>query len=190
MFFTLEKIISLILVYKYAIIFPIAIIEGPIVTLVAGSLAATGHLNLELTFVVVVVADVVGDVLHYVIGRYGGLYFIQRWRGFFTIDQKKLEMLEHTFSHHGRKVLLLGKLQSLGSVVLLAAGMAKYNFGLFLWYNTLATVCKSGVLLMIGYLFYQQLATSNSIIVKTGIFLSILLVIFVIWYLHKRPLSV
>ena len=39
-------VISWLLAYRYAILFPLVIIEGPIVTILAGFLASLGQFNL------------------------------------------------------------------------------------------------------------------------------------------------
>jgi hypothetical protein len=44
MFFSLQKITALLIAYRYAIIFPIAVIEGPAVSIIVGSLSQAGYL--------------------------------------------------------------------------------------------------------------------------------------------------
>jgi membrane protein DedA with SNARE-associated domain len=186
MFFTLQKIIALLITYKYAIIFPIAVIEGPTVSIIAGSLAQAGYLNVFLVYALIVFGDMVGDTIYYAIGRFGGLYFIRRWNHVFKIDTKKLIHIEKTFTDHGAKLLFIGKTQGLGSVVLMSAGLAKYPYGPFMWYNTLATLLKSFILLYIGYAFAKQYSVATDYIFKVGVVMSFVFLVGMYFYVRKQ----
>jgi len=43
-----QHFIQLLLTYKYLILFPMALIEGPIITIIAGFIASLGYLNLPI----------------------------------------------------------------------------------------------------------------------------------------------
>ena len=57
-------------VYGYAALLPLAIIEGPAVTVFAAFLAAQGVFDVVGVYAIVVLGDLVGDVLHYAVGRW------------------------------------------------------------------------------------------------------------------------
>ena len=56
-------IAALVTAYGLIVLTPLAIVEGPIVTIIAASLAGQGLLSLKAVFVCVVLADLVGDSL-------------------------------------------------------------------------------------------------------------------------------
>ncbi len=186
MFFSLQNIIDLLITYKYAIIFPVSIIEGPAVSIIAGSLAQAGYINVYIVYFLVVLGDIVGDTMYYAIGRFGGLYFIRRWNHILKINTEKVVSLEKTFEKHGPKLIVIGKTQGLGSIVLMSAGLAKYPYLPFIWYNTLVTLVKSFVLLYVGYAFGKQYTVANNYIVKIGIILSFVFLVGVYLYFTKR----
>lgn len=62
-------------VYGYAALLPLAVIEGPAVTVFAAFLAAEGVFSVAAVYVVVVIGDLLGDVVYYAIGR----WMIGRW---------------------------------------------------------------------------------------------------------------
>src|SRR5258708_12893626 len=68
MFFSFTKILELLVHYRYFVLFPISIVEGPIVTVLGGFLASMGQLSVLWVFVVVVLGDLVGDSLYYFLG--------------------------------------------------------------------------------------------------------------------------
>jgi membrane protein DedA with SNARE-associated domain len=187
MFFSLQKIIALLITFKYVIIFPIAVIEGPAVSILAGYLAQEGYFNVYFVYALIVFGDMVGDGIYYAIGRFGGLYFIRKWNHFFKIDTMRLISLEKTFNNHGPKLLFIGKTQGLGSLILMSAGLAKYRFWPYMCYNTLATLLKSFILLYLGYVFGKQYASANDYIFKFGVIMSFAFIIAVYFYFRKKP---
>ena len=180
----MEHIYTLILTYKYAILLPIAIIEGPSISIIAGALIATGILNLYIVYVLVVLGDVIGDTLYYCLGRFGGLHSL--FARLLKVDIKKITSLERVFKDDGPKFIFLGKTQGLGAVVLIAGGLAKYPYGLFIFYNTLATLLKSALLLAIGFYFSKQYVVANDYITKIGIVLTVAFLIGSYLYFHKK----
>jgi membrane protein DedA with SNARE-associated domain len=56
-------------VYGYAALLPLAVIEGPAVTVFAAFLAAQGVFDVFGVYAIVVLGDLIGDVLYYAVGR-------------------------------------------------------------------------------------------------------------------------
>ena len=175
---SLSEISILLDNYKYLFLFPIVVIEGPIITVIAGLLVSLGHLNVFIAYPLIVFADVVGDSLYYIIGYYGRIKFIERWGRFLGITKERVKKLENLFVSHTGKTLAIGKLtHAAGAVVLVAAGVARVPYWQFVWYNFLPTIPKSLAFLLVGYYFgkaYQQI---------DNYFNDIVLVLFVIFVL-------
>ena len=154
------KIASLLISYRYAIFFPITIVEGPIATLIAGFLVSLGYFNIFAVYGVAVVGDLVGDMIYYVIGSAGGEQILKRGR-FLGIKTEQLTKLQEHFKAHAGKTLLFGKwTHAVGGAILLAGGIARMSFKKFIWFNFLGTLPKALVFLIIGYYFgqaYQQI---------------------------------
>lgn len=156
MHFTLAEILKWLLYYKYLALFPLMVIGGPVVAVASGSLVAAKILNFAIVFLVIVAADLTGDTIYYSIGRWGGLNFIKRWGHYIGIDEAKVSGLKSHFVKHGGKTLLFGKwTQAIGGVILLAAGAAEMPYLTYLWYNLLATLPKTLLLLLIGFYFIR-----------------------------------
>lgn len=186
MFLGIDKVMALLISYKYAIIFPIAVIEGPTISIIAGVLVGRGYFNLFLVYIIIFAADLVGDTVYYCIGRYGGKYLVETQNRMFSIEPKKFDALEAAFVRHGAKLLFFGKLQGLGSVVLMAAGVVKYPYSTFIMYNAIATIFKSAALLLLGYFFYQQFAVVDSYVFQVGAALSVVFLGVAYWYARKQ----
>ena len=63
------EITSLISNHGLAILAPLSIIEGPIVTVIAAYLARQGLLVLWQVAICVIIGDLLGDLLYYSVGR-------------------------------------------------------------------------------------------------------------------------
>ena len=138
--------------YGIAILAPLAIIEGPIVTVIAAWLASLGLLNLWEVLICVILADLVGDSLMYLAGRFGLDWIPARWRIGLRLNRRRLLRLAQMFQTNGAKILIIGKLtHAAGFAVLLAAGAARMPFLTFLTANFVATVPKCLALAAIGY---------------------------------------
>jgi membrane protein DedA with SNARE-associated domain len=171
-------------------LFPVSIIEGPIVTVIAGFLVSLHQINLGIAYVVLVMGDVVGDSALYFFGFYGGHRFIKRWGHLIRVTDEDVDKLGDHFGSHSGKTLIIGKLtHSLGSVVLFSAGMAKMPFWKFIWYNLVSTLPKTLVLLIVGYYFgeaYPQIKTYFDYITLAGLLIVVLAVVFYLFFKRSK----
>lgn len=152
--FTLQGIIAWIIQYKYAVMLPIAVVEGPIVTVLGGFLSAHGILNAYIVYGVSLLGDIIGDLLYYALGRWGRETFLMKWASFVGVTKERIKKLELHFEQHSGKTLILGKIShGIGSVVLIAAGASKMPVGKFVWYNLVSSLPKSLAFILIGYYF-------------------------------------
>jgi membrane protein DedA with SNARE-associated domain len=148
---SLDSMVALLATYKYILLFPISIVEGPIVSVIAGLLCSTGVLSLPVVYAVLIAGDMVGDTLYYSIGRWGGRPFIKKWGYIFGLHENRVIAMENHFKNHPGKTLLVGKTQAIGGLFLAAAGLSKMSYPLFMWFNLIGTTVKSLILLLIGY---------------------------------------
>jgi len=186
-----EQIIPWLTRYKYFAIFPLAFFEGPIITIIAGFLASLGYLNFLAAYLVIVAADGTSDLMYFWLGEKGGRKFIVRWGRYLGIAQKQAEALEKYFSRHGGRMLFLGKLShGIGTVFLVAAGLAKMPFLKFIFYNTLATLLKSLALITIGFYFGQAFMTINAYLERIALISVGVAVLFgLIYFFYLRKTS-
>ncbi len=147
-----DAVLQLMHSYGLWLLAPVAILEGPIVTVIAGYMAHLGAFNVTAAYVVVVLADLVGDSLLYWFGRSGVGWLSDKWRARLGLTDARLNQLAEHFRVQGGRTLVIAKLtHSLGLVALIAAGVSRMRMVPFLWYNLLATLPKSLFFLIIGY---------------------------------------
>ena len=166
--------------------FLLSIIEGPIVTIIGAFLVSIGYLHILPLYILAVLGDLVGDLIHYAIGHFSKKRFT-RTGTLFGISKEKILKVESHFGDHGGKTIFFGKIShSLGFVILVAAGLVGMPLGEFLFYNLLGTLPKSLVLIGIGYYFGSAYQSIDSYITYIGMGLFIILIVGIgIWYIRK-----
>jgi len=186
MLFTFSNMIKWLLNYRYFILFPLVVIEGPIVTIISGSLSAAGLLNFFLSYVIIVIADLVGDSIYYFFGRWGGQNFIKKWGHLIGLNSDRVIDIKNYFNSYGGRILIMGKIShGIGGIFLVAAGLAKMPFTKYFWFNFIATLVKSMALLLIGYYFGEALTKVKSLLgFLTAISVSLVIVAIGVYLYH------
>ena len=177
-------IATIITNHGISILAPLAILEGPIVTVVAAYLASLNLLRLVDVIICVIIGDVIGDCILYWVGR-GMLDWLPlSLRMRFGLSRRRMAVLIRTFRDNGVRVLVVGKLtHAAGFAVLIAAGAARMSFGTFVLANFLATIPKSLALVALGYLFGSAHAliaewfSLGSVVILAGVALIIAVII-------------
>jgi membrane protein DedA with SNARE-associated domain len=151
--FTLTQVIVLLSTYGYLLIFPIALVEGPIITIISGWLSALGILNFFVAYLVLITANVLGDLVYYLVGYWGGPVLIKKWGHWLHLDLEQTAKLKNHFDNHGGKILITTKIvpHFAASAALVGAGLAKYRLRLFLRYCFFIEIIKTAILMSIGY---------------------------------------
>lgn len=154
MTFSLDIIVGWLAAYRYAVLLPIAIAEGPIISVIAGFLVSIGQMNFGIAFGLLVLGDVIGDFGLYSIGRWGGVKLIEKYGRRFGVTPARVEKLETFFEKHAAKTLLFGKWgHAFGFPILVSAGVAKeppLQFGLI---SVGGTIPKTFILMFLGFYF-------------------------------------
>ena len=141
--------IELLLTYKYIILMPLAIIEGPIVAVICGFLVTLKIFNPLLVYIVLVIGDIAGDGVIYYIG-YSGKRFLK----YFKITEEKLEKAKQYFSDNHKKAIFISKLaHGIGFTGLIAAGASHVPYQRYFKTCTLISVVQSAVMILVGVLF-------------------------------------
>ena len=178
------EIATIITNHGISILAPLAILEGPIVTVVAAYLASLHLLRLVDVIICVIIGDVIGDCILYFVGR-GMLDWLPlSLRMRFGVSRRRMAVLMRTFRDNGVRVLVVGKLtHAAGFAVLIAAGAARMPFGTFVLANFLATIPKSLALVALGYVFgsahglIAQWFSLGSVVILAGVALIIAVII-------------
>jgi membrane protein DedA with SNARE-associated domain len=183
---TLDQALVLLREYGYALLFILALVEGPIVTVLGAFLAAQNYFNIFIVYGVVVTGDLVGDILYYAAGRFGRTHLLERFSGFTGLSPERLTWLERYWESHGAKALIVAKYTQTGFIALPAAGAARMPIGPFLLYNLAATLPKAFALCVLGYLFGAAYHSIDSWMERVSIVLGLAVCLAVLLYFLRE----
>ena len=137
----------LLTIYGYIVLFPLAVVEGPILAVIAGLLCAEGLMNPIIVYPVIVSGDLVGDSFVFMLGRWGNSRPLGRWARWRGLRAEKIEHARSYFDANPVRTVALSKL-------ILGAGVA----GIFLAGNSRVPYTKFIVICLvvsaIQYVFY------------------------------------
>lgn len=185
--FTLDQAALILQNYGYYLLFPITVIEGPIITILAGFLTSIGYLNAYIAYIVVVAGDLAGDALYYLLGRYGRDNWLKKWGKYVGITAENVKKLEDHYIEHAGKTLLAGKvLHGIGGVFLVSAGASRMPFWKFVWYNFLGSAPKSLMLMAAGYYFGKYLVKIDSILDAVALIVIVVTLAAIAYYFYGR----
>jgi membrane protein DedA with SNARE-associated domain len=130
---------------------PLAIIEGPIVSVAAGFLTTHGVFNPLLVFLVMVAGDIIGDGIFYFIGYKGKKLF-----HYFKINEEKIEKAKIYFQENHKKAIAASKIMwGIGTAGLIAAGALHISYKRYFKTCALYSLGQSFVMIFLGIFFGQ-----------------------------------
>lgn len=175
--------IALILYYKYLIIVPLTLIEGPIVMMVAGVLLRLGYFDFITLYLVLMASDLLADILWYYIGYHFGYRFIRRFGKYVSIEEKEIDVVQKLFTKYHNRILIISKLTmgfGFAVITLFTAGLTRVPFKQYLALNFLGQLVWTAVLMGIGYFlgnYYLQFNNALGIVSTAAIIIMIFLVL-------------
>jgi membrane protein DedA with SNARE-associated domain len=129
----------------------------------SGMVAGEGKpLNLAAVIILAIVAEVLGSVAGYAIGRYGGRPLVDKVGKYVLLTHKDLDRAEAWFARRGEPVVLFGRfIPLLRSFVSFAAGLGEMAVAKFLLYTVIGCAVWCTALCVLGY---NLGATYNSVV--------------------------
>ena len=145
--------------YGYAAIFLFAFLEAccvPIPSEVtfgfAGVLAGQGHLNIVAVIVVGTLAELIGSLVSYSVGRVGGRPFVRRTGRYLLITHADIDRAERFFTGRGVWAVPLGRcLPVVRSFVSVVAGFVEVPAVLFAVLSLIGTAVWVTAISLVGY---------------------------------------
>jgi membrane-associated protein len=188
----MSSILLLLLKYKYLILFPVAVLEGPFAAIIVGFLSSSGIFNIFLVYLVVVLGDMVGDSLYYFLGRLSGSSIVKHGHHI-GITVLKLENAKKYFADYHHRTLIVSKLAyGIGISGLVAAGILKISYRKFIKTCLYIALIQSAFLISIGFLFghaYLQIERYLNIYAKIILIVVLILVGYFIFTKIKNKIK-
>ncbi len=174
--------LELLLTYKYIILIPLSIIEGPIVTVVCGFLVTLKVFNPLWVYIIMVVGDIVGDGIIFYIG-YSGKRFLK----YFKVSDTKLEKAKTYFHENHKKAIIMSKLvHGIGFTGLLAAGASHVPYKRYFKTCALISTVQSFVMLIVGIFFGHAYVLIGKYLNYYAAFVSVAVLLILLFIFIKK----
>lgn len=149
--------------FTYALIFLIIFCEtGLVVTpflpgdsllFTAGALAATGSFRIELLFIMIFIAAVMGDTLNYQLGKHIGPKVFRK-ESSLLFHKDHLIRAQKFYELHGKKTIILARfIPIMRTFAPFVAGIGRMSYPVFLFYNVVGAAVWSAIFTFGGFLF-------------------------------------
>src|SRR5690348_13576275 len=99
-----------LLTYSYPAAYPLAIVEVPVVMMIAGFLVRLGLLEFWAIYFILMAGDLTGDVIWYLVRKHGAKTLIRKYGKFFSITEENVDRASEFFHEHQTKILFISKL--------------------------------------------------------------------------------
>jgi membrane protein DedA with SNARE-associated domain len=149
-----QELIHILSFWGYPTMLFLMIVEGPIVTIIAAFLASLGYFNIFVVFALSVAGDVIGDIILYHIGYFGGQKILPKVEKFLKVSQSTVEKLKKKFHENSGKIIFYVKSTAgLSYITFITAGTLRMRFSKFVKFSILGGLVWSSFLVIIGYFF-------------------------------------
>jgi membrane protein DedA with SNARE-associated domain len=150
-------------------------IPGETVLLFAGFLAYHGKIELLPAILVAIAGATLGDSMGFVIGRYGGRPFVNRFIRRFPVVRKSFDHSQELFLKYGQWAVFTGRfITGLRMFAGIIAGLFRMRYRRFLFFNFTGATVWAIAIIYVGFLFgnswqlvEQHLLEVNKIVMAT-----------------------
>jgi len=185
---TSQEFMRLLPYWGYPAMLLFMTVEGPIVTIIAAFLSSLGYFNVFAVFGLSVLGDVLGDMVLYSIGYFGGQIALLRAEKILKIKESIVEKIQEKFRTSGAKIIFYVKATTgLCYITFIMAGTARMQLTKFVKYSILGGLVWSSFLVIVGYFFGYAAERISQYIKYAGIIIFAGAVLFFIGLtLYKR----
>jgi len=185
--------------YGYAAMFIAMVLENAnipipseIVLGFAGYLIAQGVFDMTTTMIVGTLAGIVGSVLSYYWGEYGGRPLLLKYGKYILFNEHKFQLAENLFNKYGGAAVFIGRLlPGVRTFISFPAGIARYPMGKFLLWTVLGTIPWTILLVYLGKVLGEHwqdlIAYNHEFLIITAI--GLVLGAAFLWFKYKKNIK-
>lgn len=153
----------------------------------AGFLVAQGKFTLLGVTLAGALGCVVGSVVAYGVGAWGGRVFIEKYGKYILISRHDLSLADNFFNKYGSAAIFFSRLLPvIRTFISLPAGIAKMNFTKFVIYSFLGSVPWSFGLAYLGKVLGDNWDTLGVYFHKFDFVIVIIILAGVVWYVRRH----
>jgi len=153
----------------------------------SGYLVSTGAMNLWLAALAGAVGCVLGSIVAYYAGAWGGRPFIEKYGKYILISHHDLNLADRWFQRHGDITIFVGRLLPvIRTFIAFPAGIARMNLWRFNLYTFVGSYIWSLGLAWIGMKLGEHWNTLGVYFHRFDAVIGVVLLAGVIWYVRRH----
>lgn len=176
--------LTLLTTYRYWVILPLAVFEGPLLAVMLGFLCSLNLFEFIPVFFILTIWDFVRDIFLYHVGRAANHKdFLQKYSAKLAIQDKHYSILSSLWKIHSYKTMLFAKFAfGLSPILIMTAGIVRMSVVQFARIALEISMLEYALFLLIGYYFgdFYMMLTKN--FHYTSFVLAACVIIFLILY--------
>ena len=156
-------------------------------TMVIAGVTQAARFNLILVGLAGALGCLVGSVVAYWVGVWGGRPFIERYGKYVLIRKHDLDTADRFFTKYGQAAIFISRLLPIvRTFISLPAGISKMNFPKFCLYTFLGSVPWCLALAWVGRILGQNWKTLETYFRKGDVVIGILIVAGLAWFIWRH----
>jgi membrane protein DedA with SNARE-associated domain len=158
-------------------------IPSEVLLVLGGALAAHGRFNIVLVFLLGVAGQVLGGLIAYGIGRYGGLPVLERYGKYLLVSKRDLAKTHEAFEKYGALMAMAGRcIPIVRGLIGYPAGIAGMPVGKFILYTTIGSAVWTALFVGIGFSIGDNLGGIGKVISAFSIVIILAGVVGIAWH--------
>lgn len=179
----MQHLIYLLSQYRYVALFPLAVLEGPILAVIAGFLCSRGFLNPWIVLPVIVLGDMTSDSFCFFLGRRGVPEALKKIAYRMGFTPERIGRIRHFIQTHPKSFIPLSKITlGIGVLGVYMTGSSGISYKTFICICLVTSLCQYVFYLGIGVLFGHAYMRINHYINYVGSFFIILFFTVIVFY--------
>lgn len=144
----------------------------------AGFLAATGQMNIWLVLLFATIGTLIGSLISYYMGYYGGNKFVYTFGKYVFLDEEDLKKTEKWFKKRGESTIFYSRfIPVVRHFISIPAGIGKMDLKKFCTYTVAGGLIWNAFLAYLGYLLGQNWALVRHYSEPFSIIMAVILVL-------------
>lgn len=153
----------------------------------SGYLVSTGEMDLWLVGLAGAIGCVLGSIVAYYAGAWGGRPFIEKYGKYILISHHDLDLADRWFQRHGDITIFLGRLLPvIRTFIAFPAGVARMNMWRFNLYTFVGSYIWSVALAWIGMKLGEHWNTLGVYFHRFDAAIGVILLVAIVWYVRRH----
>ena len=156
----------------------------------AGFLISQHIFDFWMTFAIACAAGVIGSIISYWLGSYGGRPLLLKYGKYIFFNEHKFTMAENMFNKYGGAAVLICRcLPGVRTFISFPAGVARYPFWKFVIFTIIGTIPWPFLLVWAGSILgshWRDLIQYNHVFLIAVVVICVIIAAFVFWKRHQQ----